>query len=67
MKCMKKWVLSEPSFHHIDSQDILSNTCKYYELNLKTASKQDLDYLKEFKLSIEIDGKISAFVAWFDC
>lgn len=36
-------------------------------MDLKTVSKQDLDYLKEFNLSIDIDGKIFGFVAWFDC
>lgn len=67
MKCIKKWVLSEPLVDPIDSKDILSNTCKYYEIDLKTVKKEDLDYLKDFKLNIDVDGKIYGFVTWFDC
>lgn len=39
MKCIKKWVLSEPLVDPIDSKDILSNTCKYYDIDLKTVTK----------------------------
>lgn len=50
MKCIKKWILSEPLVDPIDSKDILSTYCKYYEIDLKTVTKEQLDYVKEFEL-----------------
>jgi protein arginine N-methyltransferase 1 len=67
MKCIKKWVLSEPLVDPIDSQDILSDSYKYYSIDLKTVKKQELDYLRDFKLEIVYEGKVHGFVTWFDC
>lgn len=67
MKCIKKWVLSEPLVDPINDKDILSNTCKYYEIDLKTVTKADLDYTRNFKLKIDYEGKVYGFVTWFDC
>jgi hypothetical protein len=67
MKCIKKWVLSEPLVDPIDHKDILSNTCTYYEIDLKTVTKKDLDYTRNFKLKIDYEGKVYGFVTWFDC
>lgn len=67
MKCIKKWVLSEPLVDPIDSKDILSNTCDYHRIDLKTVTKKELDYLKEFKIRIDHDGKVFGYVTWFDC
>lgn len=39
MKCIKKWVLSEPLVDPIDQKDILSNDYKFYDINLKTVTK----------------------------
>lgn len=39
MKCIKKWVLSEPLVDPIDQKDILSNSYKFYDINLKTVTK----------------------------
>lgn len=67
MKCIKKWVLSEPLVDPIDSKDILSDTFKYYEIELKTVKKEDLDYLRNFELKVEAEGKVYGYVTWFDC
>lgn len=67
MKCIKKWVLSEPLVDPIDCKDILTNSCKYYEIDLKAVKKDELDYLREFSLKTEYDGKVYGFVTWFDC
>lgn len=34
MKCMRKWVLSEPLVDLIDYRDILSNECLFYDIDL---------------------------------
>lgn len=67
MKCMKKWVLSQPIVDPIDHQDILSTTCKFYDIDLQKVTIAELDFNSQFKLKIEIDGKIHGFVSWFDC
>lgn len=67
MKCMKKWVLSEPIVDPIDHQDILSNTMKFYDIDLEKILVADLDFNSMFNIKIEIDGWIHGFVSWFDC
>lgn len=44
MKCIKKWILAEPLVDPIDHHDILSNNVKYYEIDLKTVTKEELEY-----------------------
>lgn len=39
MKCIKKWILSEPLVDPIDSKDILTTHDKYYEIDLKAVTK----------------------------
>jgi hypothetical protein len=34
MKCMKKWVLSEPIVDPIDKEDILSDSAVFYDIDL---------------------------------
>lgn len=67
MKCIKKWVLSQPLVDPIDSKDILTNTYRYWEVDLKTVKKEDLDYTRNFNLTVDLDGKVYGFVTWFDC
>jgi len=50
MKCIKKWVLSEPLVDPIDYKDILTNNCEYYTIDLKAVKKEELDYIREFNL-----------------
>jgi protein arginine N-methyltransferase 1 len=67
MKCMKKWVLSEPIVDPIDHQDILTNSAKFYDIDLEKVSLSELDFNSEVTLQIEIEGIIHGFVSWFDC
>lgn len=39
MKCIKKWVLSEPLVDPIDSKDILSSSYRYYHIDLENVKK----------------------------
>ena len=64
---MKKWVLSEPIVDPIDHQDILSNSYKFYDIDLQKVSVGELDFNSLFKLKIEMDSLIHGFVTWFDC
>jgi protein arginine N-methyltransferase 1 len=67
MKCMRKWVLSEPLVDPIDHQNILTNSCKFYDINLETVTLKELEFASEFAVKIEVDGMIHGFVSWFDC
>ena len=42
MKCIKKWVLSEPLVDPIDHNDILTESSKFFEIDLKTVTIEDL-------------------------
>ena len=48
MKCMKKWVLSEPIIDPINHQDILSNTAPFYQIDLETVTAKELDFASDF-------------------
>ena len=48
MKCMKKWVLSEPIVDPINHQDILSDHDKFYDIDLETVELKDLDFERDF-------------------
>jgi hypothetical protein len=67
MKCMKQWVLSEPIVDPIDHQDILTNSCKFYDVDLETVTVGELDFNSTFRLKVELDGIVHGFVSWFDC
>lgn len=67
MKCMKKWVLSEPIIDPIDKNDLMSDAFLFYDINLKTVKKAELDFKSHFKINIEFEGTVHGFVSWFDC
>lgn len=67
MKCMKKWVLSEPIIDPINHQDILSGSQIFYEIDLEKVKVTELDFQRKFELDIEMEGWIYGLVSWFDC
>lgn len=66
MKCIKQWVLSEPLIDPINCQDIITTNKKFYDINLETVKKEELDFNSDFTLKVEADGVIHGFVTWFD-
>lgn len=44
MKCMQKWVLSEPIVDPINHQVILTDNYKFYDVNLEKVTKEELDF-----------------------
>ena len=67
MKCMQKWVLSEPLVDPIDSQDILTDTHTFYDIDLRTVTLPELEFKSQFDLQVEYKGGLYGFVSWFDC
>lgn len=67
MKCMKKWILSEPIVDPINHQDILSDEALILDLDLQTVQTKDLDFSADFSLKIQMEGGIYGLVTWFDC
>jgi protein arginine N-methyltransferase 1 len=67
MKCMKKWVLSEPIIDPINHQDILCKEALLLELDLQTVTAKDLDFSADFTLNMEMEGGMYGLVSWFDC
>lgn len=67
MKCMKKWVLSEPIIDPINHQDILCKEALLLELDLQTVTTKDLDFSADFTLNMEMEGGMYGLVSWFDC
>ena len=67
MKCMKKWVLSEPIVDPIDKDDILSESVKFYDVDLEKVTLPELNFEEQFQLNIDTEGGLYGFVTWFDC
>lgn len=58
----------------IDSQDILTTSKKFYDVDLEKVNifqikikKEDLEFNSDFIVNVETDGVIHGFVTWFDC
>ena len=67
MKCMKKWVLSEPIVDPIDKDDLLSESAKFLDIDLETVTLPQLDFEEQFQLNIDTQGGLYGFATWFDC
>eukprot|EP00397_Hematodinium_sp_SG-2012_P020280 GEMP01020885.1.p1 GENE.GEMP01020885.1~~GEMP01020885.1.p1 ORF type:complete len:335 (+),score=61.00 GEMP01020885.1:305-1309(+) len=67
MKEMQKAIMVEPMVDHIAADKINTTVAEICKLDLKTCTKQDLDFNAEFQLDVQRRDYVHAFVTWFDC
>ena len=66
MSSIQKWALFEPLVDVVDMELINSNACPILDIDIKTVTKQDLDFASEYRLNITRDDKVHALIVWFD-
>eukprot|EP00828_Plagiopyla_frontata_P002876 TRINITY_DN1064_c0_g2_i2.p1 TRINITY_DN1064_c0_g2~~TRINITY_DN1064_c0_g2_i2.p1 ORF type:complete len:365 (-),score=65.66 TRINITY_DN1064_c0_g2_i2:66-1160(-) len=66
MKNIKKWALMEPVVDRVDKKQIISTTCKIFEVNLETVKIEDLQFSNKYSIKFTKKEFVYALVAWFD-
>ncbi|CAD8085966.1 unnamed protein product [Paramecium primaurelia] len=66
MSCIKQWALREPLVDCCNPEQINSNSCPIFEIDIKTVKVEDLDFSHQYMLKIQKDDYVHALVGWFD-
>jgi len=66
MSSIKKWALFEPLVDVVDTELINTEACPIFDVDLKTVTKDELDFASEYEIRVTRDDKMHAIVAWFD-
>ena len=66
MSCIKKIAILEPLVDTVEGEAQLSNACKLITFDLKTVTKEQLDFSASFKVHVTRNDFCHAIVAWFD-
>lgn len=66
MSCLGQNFYVEPMVDHIDNSCIVTSSCKFYELDLYTATKEDAIFANKYKIKMFEDSKVDGMVIWFE-
>jgi len=66
MECIRTAALAEALVDIVGRELVMSNIGRILELNLYEATVKDLEFTKEFELTIEHSDYVYALVGWFD-
>ena len=66
MSCIAPTVMLEPLRAPFDSANIISETCKVFDIDLLHCSKEDINFATQYTLKIRYTDKIHGLVGWFD-
>lgn len=66
MSCLTPTVMKEPLVDTVDSQMIMSDSCKILDLDLVRCKKGDVQFASQFSLTMKYTDRIHGLVAWFD-
>jgi len=67
MKCLKRWVLSDPMVDTIHKSHVISQPQLVPTLDLYKTTAKDLDFRSSFSLKVNKPNlQVYGFVAWFD-
>jgi len=64
--CVKKCVMEEPIVDVVDEGAIVTDACRILSLDLRTCTKESLDFVAHYKLTLQRKDFLHAFIAWFD-
>ena len=67
MSSIKELAYLEPLVDTVESEAVVTNQTKILEVNIETVTKEELDFLGEFKINARRSDYVHAFVAYFDC
>jgi hypothetical protein len=66
MSCIRDIALSEPLVDIVDPKQIVSNSCVIKEIDISTATLEDLKFNSPFHLNIKRNDYVHAFVTYFN-
>lgn len=66
MSCLTPTVMKEPLVDSVDSNMIMSDSCKVLDLDLVTCKKEDVNFSSQYSLRMKHTDRIHGLVAWFD-
>jgi len=67
MTCIKKVALVEPLVDVVQPDQIVTNESSFFEIDIMTVTKEELDFEVSFQLDVSRDDFIHAWVAYFTC
>lgn len=66
MECLGNMTFVEPLVEHIPPKNIVTNVCKFFEIDLYTCKKEDASFSNTYCLQMMRTNKIDGLVCWFD-
>ena len=67
MTCIKNVALVEPLVDTVDGEQIVTDEPGFFEIDILTVTKEELDFSVNFKMTAKRDDYIHAVVAYFTC
>jgi len=66
MSCITPATVVEPLVDTINSNAIISTVSKFFEFDINTVKKEELEYSSHYSLTITKNEKVHGIVTWFD-
>ena len=66
MSCLTPTVMKEPLVDTVDSNMIMSDSCKVLDLDLVNCRKEDVNFSSQYTLNMKYTDRVHGLVAWFD-
>ena len=63
---LKNPALAEPIIDNFPNNNIISNSCKIFDIDLYTVKVEDLDFSAGYEIIFNKDDIFNGFVTWFD-
>jgi protein arginine N-methyltransferase 1 len=63
---LKNPALAEPIIDNFPNNNIISNSCKIFDIDLYTVKVEDLDFSAGYEIIFNKDDTFNGFVTWFD-
>lgn len=66
MSCINSWVLREPIVETIDKKQVNGDAVAILDIDLQTVTKAELDFNASYKIKINRNDGVHAFISWFE-
>ncbi|KIY69543.1 protein arginine n-methyltransferase [Cylindrobasidium torrendii FP15055 ss-10] len=64
--CIKDIAMKEPLVDTVDTKSVVTQTCGFKHIDIRTAKKEDLTFTAPFSIQATRNDYVHAFLAWFD-
>lgn len=66
MSCMTPTVMKEPLVDVVNSDMLMSDSCKVLDLDLVHMKKEDVNFSNTYRLKMNYNDRVHGLIAWFD-